>query len=219
MVKFSPPLDGLAGKRWGDLLICEHRALEIIKDAGIAAASSRFLEADNRVLLEVDRFDRIGRLGRLSVFSLRAIDSEFTGIGDDWAKCALGLLKEAVISAEDARKLRWLKVFGTLIGNTDMHLGNLSLMRVGPGFYTLAPVYDMLPMLYRPTSGETPQREFVPGGLTRDTADVWAGALQSALQFWNTTVTEPGLSEEFRTICRCNLEVLLRLEAGPRIIS
>jgi serine/threonine protein kinase HipA of HipAB toxin-antitoxin module len=50
----------------------------------------------------------------------------------------------------------WLKVFGHLMGNTAMHLGNLSFNRVGSRSYALAPVYDMLPMLNRPASGETP---------------------------------------------------------------
>ncbi len=156
LVKFSPPIDSLEGQRWGDLLICEHKALEIVQESGIAAANSRILEADNRVVLEVDRFDRIGSLGRSSIFSLRSIDSEYTGIGDDWAKCAVGLLQEGVISARDAKNMRWLKVFGNLIGNTDMHLGNLSLIRISSKFYSLAPVYDMLPMLYRPSAYSGP---------------------------------------------------------------
>ena len=137
LVKFSPVSTSLEGRRWGDLLHCEHLALEMVQDAGISAAGSRILAAGNRVFLEVDRFDRIGPLGRSSLLSLRALDSEFVGIGDDWAKCAGGLLRAGVISAEDARKMRWLKVFGGLIGNTDMHLGNLSFIRVRSKFYRL----------------------------------------------------------------------------------
>jgi hypothetical protein len=36
--------------------------------------------------------------------------------------------------------------FGRLIGNTDMHLGNLAFV---PGL-NVAPVYDMLPAMYAP---------------------------------------------------------------------
>jgi hypothetical protein len=218
LIKFSPSLTSLEGQRWADLLHCERLALEIVQAAGIDAARSRILEADRRVFLEVDRFDRIGTLGRSSLFSLRSIDSEYVGAGDDWAKCAGGLLRAGVISPEDAREMRWLKVFGGLIGNTDMHLGNLSFIRVRSRFYTLAPVYDMLPMLYRPVSGETPRREFAPHAMTMDTADEWPSALQSALRFWEMASVEPGVSGEFRRICRDNLAVLLSLEAGPRII-
>jgi len=218
LVKFSPPTAQLEGQRWADLLLSEHLALDVVQNAEINAACSRILEADNRIFLEVDRFDRIGNLGRSSIFSLRSIDSEYVGVGDDWAKCAGGLLQAGVISPEDARKMRWLKVFGNLIGNTDMHPGNLSFIRVRSKFYTLAPVYDMLPMLYRPVAGETPDREFTPGAQTMETADVWPDALQSALRFWNLAYAEPGLSEDFRAICRNNLSVLLSLESGPRII-
>ncbi len=219
LVKFSPALAGLEGQRWADLLHCEHLALEIVREAGIAAASSRILEADNRVFLEVDRFDRIGIFGRTSIFSLRSIDSEYVGLGDDWARCASGLLRVGVITPEDARRMRWLKVFGNLIGNTDMHLGNLSFIRVQPKLYALAPVYDMLPMLYRPVSGETPPREFAPRAQTMDVADVWPEALRHALRFWDMASVEAGVSGEFRQICRDNLVVLLNLEAGPRIVA
>jgi hypothetical protein len=219
LVKFSPALVSLEGQRWADLLHCEHLALEVVREAGIAAASSRILEADNRVFLEVDRFDRIGTFGRTSIFSLRAIDSEYVGAGDDWARCAGGLLRVGVISPEDARRMRWLKVFGNLIGNTDMHLGNLSFIRLQSKFYTLAPVYDMLPMLYRPVSGETPPREFAPQAQAMDVADVWPEALQHALRFWARASDAAGVSGEFRQICRDNLAVLLNLETGPRIVA
>jgi len=218
LVKFSPSLASVEGQRWADLLHCEHLALEVVREAGIAAASSRILEADNRVFLEVDRFDRVGTFGRTSVFSLRSIDSEYVGAGGDWVRCANGLLRVGVISPEDARRMRWLKVFGNLIGNTDMHTGNLSFVRVQSKYYSLAPVYDMLPMLYRPVSGETPPREFAPQAQAMDVADVWPEALQQALRFWDMASYEAGVSGEFRQICRNNLAVLLNLEAGPRIV-
>jgi hypothetical protein len=100
-----------------------------------------------------------------------------------------------------------------------MHTGNLSFIRIEPRFYTLAPVYDMLPMLYRPVSGDIPDRAFSPKGPTTDTADVWESALKYAFMFWDTTAGEKGLSEDFRAICRQNLEALLKLESGPKIIT
>ena len=218
IVKFTSPLNTREGRRWADLLICEHRALEIVDESGITASQSRIMEADNRLFLEVDRFDRIGSLGRSSIFSLEAIDCEYTGAGDDWAKCALALSKEGLISMEDAAKMRWLKAFGNLIGNTDMHWGNISLIRTESRFYTLAPVYDMLPMLYRPVSGDIPDREFIPKGPATDTADIWESALKSAIHFWDTITGEADLSGDFKAICRQNLETLLKLGSGPRII-
>lgn len=219
LVKFSSPVNTQEGRRWADLLICEQRALAIVDATDIVASQSRTLEAGNRLFLEVDRFDRIGPHGRSSLFSLSAIDSEYTGIGDDWAKCAIALLKQRIISQDDANKMRWLKAFGSLIGNTDMHPGNLSFIRADSHFYTLAPVYDMLPMLYRPVSGDTPDREFSPPGPTLETTDIWDMALKSAIHFWDTVAGEPGLSEDFRTICKQNLEILLKIKSGPKIIT
>ncbi|CAG0987599.1 partial Toxin YjjJ, partial [Rhodocyclaceae bacterium] len=43
-----------------------------------------------------------------------------------------------------------LYAFGTLIGNTDMHHGNLSFVGEHGRPYSLAPAYDMLPMAFRP---------------------------------------------------------------------
>lgn len=52
--------------------------------------------------------------------------------------------------------------FGQLIAYTDMHDGNLSFVPGQPGPW-LAPVYDMLPMLYAPQRGvELPERAFTP---------------------------------------------------------
>ena len=99
-------------------------------------------------------------------------------------KSAAELLRANVISGEDARKMRWLQAFGQLIGNTGMHPGNLCSSSVGSrNSILLAPGYDMLPILYRPTSGELPRRDFAPQALAMGIADVWPGALQSALRF------------------------------------
>jgi hypothetical protein len=51
-----------------------------------------------------------------------------------------------------------LHAFGTLIGNTDMHPGNLSFVTDSGRPYRLAPAYGMLPMAFAPrNSGELPE--------------------------------------------------------------
>ena len=58
-------------------------------------------------------------------------------------------------------ELHWL---GRFIANADMHHDNLGLRPAG-GHFTLAPAYDMLPMIYAPLrAGEVPQRELRGGG-------------------------------------------------------
>ncbi|MEI6384550.1 MAG: HipA domain-containing protein [Betaproteobacteria bacterium] len=47
--------------------------------------------------------------------------------------------------------------FGTLIGNTDMHNGNLSFLIDEQMSYSTAPAYDMMPLCFAPrTSGGLP---------------------------------------------------------------
>jgi hypothetical protein len=51
----------------------------------------------------------------------------------------------------EARNLLW--AFGTLIGNSDMHSGNLSFVSEHGRPYDIAPAYDMTPMTFAPRSG------------------------------------------------------------------
>lgn len=217
LVKFSPPLNQPEGLRWADLLRCEDLALHVVGGCGIAAARSTIVAGNERVFLEVERFDRIGRLGRKELFSLRAIDGAYAGCGGDWLRCAAVLQHAGVISPDDARRMRWLKLFGDLIANSDMHAGNLSFHRLAAGCYTLAPVYDMLPMLYRPMNGEIVARTFVPPLPGMETAGVWAEALNGALHFWSLAAEDGEISEDFRGICRENHERLRELQSLPLV--
>lgn len=65
IVKFSPGVDSPSGRRWADMLICEHLTLEILARNRIGAAKTAILESGGRVFLEVVRFDRVGLKGRL----------------------------------------------------------------------------------------------------------------------------------------------------------
>lgn len=217
LVKFSPPLTQVDGTRWADLLRCEDLALRVIAESGIPAARTCIVAARERIFLEAERFDRLGRLGRAGLFSLRAIDGAFVGSGGDWLHSAAALLRAGVITAGDARRMRWLKLFGDLIANSDMHPGNLSFQRLAAGRYTLAPVYDMLPMLYRPVNGELVPRTFAPPLPTAETATVWAGALEAAQRFWQLAGDEERISDGFRVICRENQACLRELQNVPEV--
>ena len=65
------------------------------------------------------------------------------------------------------QQVQKLYAFGVLIGNADMHTGNLSFFvddvtNVEPE-YTLAPVYDMLPRSLAPRpSGQIPDALAIP---------------------------------------------------------
>jgi hypothetical protein len=85
---------------------------------------------------------------------LSSVDAEFVGDArSPWPPLATTLAAQGVISAEAAAGAALLYAFGTLIGNTDMHNGNLSFVSEHGRPYQLAPAYDMLPMAFAPRSG------------------------------------------------------------------
>jgi len=95
-------------------------------------------------------------------------------------------------------------LFGQLIGNSDMHDGNLSFVPGAPGL-RLAPAYDMLPMLYAPERGvELPHRQFaVRLPLPRE-RELWHQAAEAATDFWRRAGNDLRVSKGFREICRRN---------------
>lgn len=220
LVKFSPPVSSIEGRRWADLLICEHHALEVVKSSGISAAQSTIIEAGGRVFLEVVRFDRTGLMGRLPIISLRAIDNEFYGFQDNWINAANRMAKDGRLSAQDSASLKWLSVFGSLIGNNDQHFGNVSLIMLdGSRLYRLAPAYDVLPMVYRPVDGAVPSRPLTVPAIVSGAPKEWASALESAGRFWEQTTADIRISEEFRAICSANHAIVNGLQTGPRLFA
>lgn len=211
LVKFAGDEDSLAARRWRDLLLCEHLALEAISRAGIPASRSTIRDRRGMRFLEVERFDRAGLRGRRGVLSLNAIDNEHYGTArDDWTGAAERLLADGRISADDARRIRWLDVFGQLTGNDDRHYGNLSFFTSEDGTLRLAPAYDMLPMLLRPVETQIVERAFDPRAPTRVTLDVWGDASQHARVYWETLATHEELSQSVRAFATRSLEALER---------
>jgi hypothetical protein len=154
IVKFSELPDSPVSQRWRDLLLAEHLALQVLREHGLAAAASSIVDTAGQRFLEVERFDRVGALGRCALFSLAALDAEFIGQGGRWPEVTQALAKARRVDAAAVQGAALLWAFGHLIGNTDMHAGNLSfLSATGAQPYQLAPAYDMLPMAFAPRSG------------------------------------------------------------------
>lgn len=154
IVKFSEAEISPVSERWGDLLRAEHLALETLRTAGVQAATARLVIHANQRFLEVERFDRCGPLGRKALFSLTALDAEFVGLGHQgWVPVSQRLAAAGIITREAADQAALLWAFGSLIGNSDMHGGNLSFLGEQNPPYKLAPAYDMGPMAFAPRSG------------------------------------------------------------------
>ena len=189
IVKFTPHLETAGGRRWSDLLVAEHIAGEVLRAHGQPAARSTYLTDSERAYLEVERFDRIGGAGRLGMVSLGALDDAFVDERLGWPQSVAALLRAGLIDADDARRLRWLSAFGSLIANTDMHLGNASFLYGGNTRLRLSPVYDMLPMLYAPVRDEIVDRAFSALTPTPAAGDQWHAALPAARTFWQMPCT------------------------------
>jgi hypothetical protein len=154
IVKFSEVEEGPVSERWRDLLLAEHLALDTLRDAGIPAAKTQIFDYRGQRFLEVERFDRVGNLGRRAVMSLAALDAEFVGSGaGGWPAIANRLAADGQIRPEAANGAALLWAFGTLIGNSDMHSGNLSFVSEHGRPYDIAPAYDVTPMVFAPRSG------------------------------------------------------------------
>jgi hypothetical protein len=219
LVKFSPPLATEEGRRWADLLLCEHHALRVAQQTGIPAARSSVLEAGGRLFLEVLRFDRTGLFGRLPIISLRAVDNELYGYQDTWINAANRMENDGRLTSQDASRLRWLSVFSSLIANNDQHFGNISLvMTEGSKRFQLAPAYDLLPMLYRPLDGAAPAPTFLPPAAVVGGQQEWASALDAAYGFWEQVRLDQRISEPFRLLCTENGAAVRRLLSAPRLL-
>lgn len=214
LVKFSGSDDSPGTQRWADLLVCEHlagRALE--EHIGIAAARSRIYQYAGRTFLEVDRFDRHGVLGRSPLVSWFALNGTFVGAaGRPWAEAVLPLGQRGWLQQEDIDRIMRVWLFGQLIGNTDMHDGNLSFMptlHADSRVLHLAPIYDMLPMTYAPVRGvELPARSYAPRLPLPAQAAAWKDASRAALAFWKLTANDKRISAGFRGVCGENAALL-----------
>ncbi|MES3014841.1 MAG: type II toxin-antitoxin system HipA family toxin YjjJ [Pseudomonadota bacterium] len=209
LVKFSGAERSAAVRRWSDLLVCEHLALECVASLpGLEAARSRIVEHAGRSFLEVERFDRHGLFGRSRLASLLTLDAALLGRGtSDWSVLAERLEGLGLLDAETVERIRHLWWFGRLIANTDMHTGNLSFApRDG---LELAPVYDMLPMLYAPLpGGELPTRLFEPALPLPPQRAVWQTACVAALALWDRAAADERVSAAFRRTCGANAKRL-----------
>ncbi len=202
LVKFSSPLVTPAGRRWADLLAAEHHALAVLRAHGVETAQSILLDAGGRRFLEVTRFDRVGAHGRRGLLTLRAVESGLLEeAAADWPAVARGMAAAGLLSATDADALRLRWCFGQLIGNTDMHLANASVWFGDEEPFRLAPVYDMLPMLFAPgAQGEVVPREFVAPPVLPALREAHAAVRPWALEFWQRVAADDRISAEFRAI-------------------
>ena len=215
IVKFSPPKSETAGRRVADLLVCEHLALELLREKGFEAAKSELLEANNRVFFQASRFDRFAHgPGRRGIVSLQALAGHHTGAVENWSSATEALASLRLVSRACLAEVKARELFGHLIANTDMHAGNLafSSKRLAQ-VEGLAPVYDMLPMLYTLRGGEPTQPRFepvIPARLATEAPRM----LPIAREFWWRAAADSRISAAFQAIAHANRLVVEQLGAS-----
>ncbi|CUI06680.1 type II toxin-antitoxin system HipA family toxin YjjJ [Massilia antarctica] len=214
IVKFSPPVDTPGGRRWGDLLVCEHLALAVLARNNIAAVSTSILESEERIFLEVVRIDRVGLEGRRPMATFEAFDGELGMLDQPWTAVARELGRMGKLTEADIATVAMLDLYGALIGNTDRHHGNIALSWTPDGKRRLLDAYDMLPMLYRPSAhGEVIEREWVPHLGARLDLRHLRVCHRMARAFWEAVMDDPRISEEFNmNVARPHWNTLLQLD-------
>jgi hypothetical protein len=209
LVKFTPPRGTPFGERWHDLLQAEALALQILAEQGLPTARTEVLGSARRSYLVSHRFDRLatggvvaGPAGRRHAVALDAIHAAFVGgPRQHWAATCRELARQRRLPAHAPAQVTQVLHFGRLIGNTDMHFGNLSLWvarsDLARGRFDLAPLYDMLPMRWRPdaTTGDLGLSPFAPDATAMaGPARVWAAT------YWQRLASAPTLSTPWRNL-------------------
>jgi hypothetical protein len=143
--------------------------------------------------------EAVGRKGRRAAFSLALVDAEFGGEGQGWMRAGTTLHREGLLGAQSLERLVRAETFGTWIGNSDMHLGNISVAPTTDGF-ELLPLYDMLPMAFAPVRGELPRPRLRPPLQTAGNASFWSEMGAAAGEFWQRVAADGAVSRNFRGV-------------------
>jgi hypothetical protein len=197
IVKFATDATDNA-RRWQDLLLLEHIALQTLQDAGIDAAPSDIVDQPGLRCLVVDRFDRVAETGRRAVVTLAAAGEAVDG---SWTDSAESMHRRGNLSDESFHRIALLDAYGALIANTDRHHDNMSLFPTDSG-YSVAPAFDQLPMAYAPpASGNLRNSAIDQPHAAVNTLDVWGEARALASDFWRRAA-EQQLSGQMAAITR-----------------
>jgi hypothetical protein len=205
LVKFTPPKGTPFGDRWADLLRAEALANRVLALNGVTVAANTIVESETRTYLVSERFDRIGPLGRRHVVSVGAVHAAFVADSyANWARTCESLARQRRLPMLDAERANALMQFGRLIGNSDMHSGNLSLFvrpeDLAKGRFSIAPVHDMLPMRWRPDAALGGAPDYAPFEL--DGPSLAGAAAGPAREFWLQLSDETGVTRSLRTVAR-----------------
>ncbi len=158
IVKFTPPRETEVGRRWASLLAVEELCSKALSANGVLAAGSGHLESDRgqRRFLIVNRFDRTARGGRAGASTLQWLAASRGEAELQAPEVLASLRQDGLVDDAAVNTASVVHAFSSAIGNTDAHLGNYGLVFDEKGKASLAPIYDVLPMVFAPRHDELP---------------------------------------------------------------
>jgi hypothetical protein len=173
-------------------------------EVGLGNPGARLLDAGRRRFLEIPRFDRSGPGGRRGVVSLEALASSLIGsLSRNWLEATAEFHRRGLIDSGSLTTIQRLHAFGELIGNTDMHFGNLAFFLDDTLPFQVTPAYDMLPMLWAPgNQGELVERRFAPAPPLPAMTEPWREAAEWAEIFWDRVAADSRRSPDSGQMAR-----------------
>lgn len=211
LVKFSPPRGTPFGERWHALLHLEKLALDVLRENGVASAETRIVESATRTFLLSRRFDRTAEFGYRHLVAAAAVHAHFVQTPrQHWVSTCRALVDLNLLPSGDLSTATQAYLFGQFIGNTDMHFGNLSffVQDVMRPQFELAPLYDMLPMMWRPSihSGSLDAEPLpAPHALAVDPA-LTDAVRDWAVAYWERAAEMRTLGQSMQTVCALNAQ-------------
>ena len=128
-----------------DVVSLEAAAMTLAERAGLSVAKVRCLPCGSRKVLLVERFDvELPTQRRFHCISMQSLLGAEGFYNLSYADMALVVRRISSDPAGDQRQLFRQMVFNVLIGNTDDHLKNFSMLYDGNG-WRLSPAYDLVP--------------------------------------------------------------------------
>ncbi|MDQ6986940.1 MAG: type II toxin-antitoxin system HipA family toxin [Mariprofundaceae bacterium] len=155
-----------------DIVGLEASCLELAQMAGIQTPVFSVIEAGGIKMLCLDRFDRVGN-GCRHMISMQSLLNVSGYYNSSYVQMADMVREVSSIPEQDLHTLFRQMIFNALIGNTDDHLKNFSMLF--DNGYRLTPAYDILPNVNR-NVGHTlsflhnnigPRRQEAVGSLAR----------------------------------------------------
>ncbi|MEK8026478.1 type II toxin-antitoxin system HipA family toxin [Pseudaquabacterium rugosum] len=145
LLKFAQPSER------ADTVVAEATALTLAAELGLRVPAHRVECINDAPALSIDRFDRgVGSQGIVHhcVSAATALDL-MPGSDVEDARRSYVKLRSKLKRPGDAQELYARVVLNAVVGNTDDHPWNTSLLQVGLGEWALSPLYDVLPFFER----------------------------------------------------------------------